>query len=136
MKTKQIIRVTAAILVGEIALIILATVAQEVLFNGITYNASSNFELMFGGLATFIAAILSGFVARLVSKTYHIAVPIGISILITAEMTYLITINQTKDPIWFDVVAGISLIVGIWIGYSIKDFKNKNRVSLNNTPTT
>jgi len=117
MESKKILRIVLAILGGEIALIILATVAQEVLFDGINFHSSSPFELIFGGLATTVAAILSGIVGRLIIKKDHKAVPIGISILITAEMTFLILTNKTGDPAWFDIIAGSSLILGIWIGF-------------------
>lgn len=111
------LRIGLAILQGEVALIILATVAQEVLFDGINYVKSSKTELLLGGFATFIAAILSGFVARLVIKNSNYIVPLGISLLITAETTYLITAGKTGDPLFADMLAGLSLIVGIWIGF-------------------
>lgn len=118
------LRIGLAILLGEIALIILATVAQEVLFDGISYVKSSKTELLLGGFATFIAAVLSGLVARLVMKNPNYIVPLGISLLITAETTYLITAGKTGDPLFADVLAGLSLIAGIWIGFYWIDRKN------------
>lgn len=129
MKTKKMIRIIAAIFGGELALILFATVAQEVLFNGIRYNTSPMSEIFLGGLATFAAAIFAGITARLIMKEYHKVVPIAISIIITAEMTYLITINKTGDPAWFDGMGGLSLIVGIWLGYNYTKFmKGKKKM--------
>ncbi len=130
MKTKQIIKIVLAIIAGELALILFATIAQEVLFDGIRYNSATNFELLFGGIATFTAAVLSGIVARLISKEYNFIIPLVISLLITAETTYLIAVNFTKDPIWFDIVGSSSLILGVWLGYSYKKFLFKNRPRL------
>jgi len=117
MKTKNIFKIALAVLVGELALILLATLAQEVLFDGIRYNTSSMFDLFFGGLATFLAAVGAGYLARLVVKEPKYAVPIALSVIISIEMTYLIVTNKTGDPVWFDVLGGSSLIFGIWLGF-------------------
>ena len=92
---KTIYPIIFALLAGEITLILLATVAQEVLFDGIRYLSSSKTELFWGG---------------------HI-VPSGISFLIITETTYLMISNKTGDPWWVDALAGFSLIIGIWIGF-------------------
>jgi hypothetical protein len=132
MKTKNIIRIILAILGGEIALIILTTIAQEVLFKGIRYNSSSNFELIFGGLATFIAAVLAGYVARIINKEGNKLIPLVISMIIITETTYLISINLSKDPVWFDAIAGASLVVGVWLGFYIKELLKNKGWSTNN----
>ncbi|GAB5401076.1 MAG: hypothetical protein Aureis2KO_26610 [Aureisphaera sp.] len=130
MNTKAIFTIVLAIIGGEIALILFATLAQEVLFNGIRYTTATNLELLFGGMATFVAAMLAGMVARLISKKYNFAVPLGISLLITAETSYLISVNFTNDPIWFDIMGGFSLILGVWLGYSLKEFLFRNKPNL------
>lgn len=125
MNLKTFSRIVLAIVGGEIALIIFTTIAQEVLFDGISYNSSTLSEIVFGGLATFIAAILAGVVARLIIRNKINAVPLGISILISLEMTYLILNGKTGDPVWFDCIAGGSLIVGIWLGFNYPKFLSK-----------
>lgn len=130
MNTKNLLRIILAVLAGEMALILFATVAQEVLFNGIRYNTSTVSEIILGGLATFVAANLAGITSRLCTKGYHKAVPVAISLIITAEMTYLITTNKTGDPLWFDMMGGMALIVGIWTGYSYRKFiKGKEKLA-------
>ena len=121
-----------AVLVGEIALVLLTTLAQEVLFNGISYSESSQAELIFGGLATFIAAVLAGYIAALIGGLKNSWPHLIISVLIIIEMSYLISNDLTKDPLWFDMLAGFSLILGVWIGlwfrFALKSkniFKNK-----------
>ncbi|MEW2922767.1 hypothetical protein AB1A65_14940 [Muricauda sp. ANG21] len=129
MGSKKIFRIVLAIIGGEIALIIFATIAQEVLFNGISYTTSSFSEIVFGGLATFIAAILAGAVARLIIHGKINLVPLGISVLITLEMTYLIVTGKTGDPIWFDILAGGSLIAGVWLGFNYPRFLSKDKTT-------
>ncbi len=118
MKAKKIVWIIAAVLGGELALILLTTVAQEVLFSGIRFNSSPMSEIILGGIATVVAAILAGVIARLIMKEYHRVVPVAISIIIAAETTYLTIINQSGDPAWFDIIGGLSLIAGIWLGYN------------------
>ncbi|WP_036381763.1 hypothetical protein [Muricauda sp. MAR_2010_75] len=129
MNSKNIFRIVLAIIGGEIALIIFATIAQEVLFDGISYNSSPISEIALGGLATFIAAILAGIVARLIIRNKINTVPWGITVLVTVEMTYLILTGKTGDPIWFDILAGASLIIGIWLGFNYPRFLSKSRVT-------
>lgn len=117
MSIKKLLFIILAILGGEIALILFTTIAQEVLFDGISYQNSPLFDIVFGGLATFIAAILAGVVARLIIKTPIKVVPLAISIIITTETIYLIYAHVTTGPLWFDLLAGAALIVGIWLGF-------------------
>ena len=120
MNTKKILRIILAVLAGEIALILFTTIAQEVFFDGINFRTSSWFDIIVGGALTFLAAILAGGVARWVSKANYKAVPIAISILIITEMTYLIKEGIATGPLWFDIMAGGSLVVGIWMGYNYR----------------
>ncbi|HMB63167.1 MAG TPA: hypothetical protein VKN36_08855, partial [Eudoraea sp.] len=67
-KGKIWVRIILAAVIGEIALVLLTTVAQEVLYNGISYYTSSSSDLIFGGLATLIAAVLAGMVASAIVR--------------------------------------------------------------------
>jgi hypothetical protein len=111
--TRQII---LAAVPGEFALIILTTVAQEVLFNGIDSNTSPKFDLVLGGMATFIAAVLAGLLASIIVKGNSLTPHWIISVLILIEMTYLITTGVLTGPLWFEILSGFSLIVGVMAG--------------------
>ena len=116
---KSIILIILATVVGEIALILLTTFAQEVLFDGISYLYSSNFDIYVGGFITFLAAVVAGMVAALIVKGRSYIPHLVITVLICAETTYLIMSGKTTDPIWADALAGLSLVVGIWLGHGI-----------------
>lgn len=120
----KIFKTLLAIIIGELVLVLATTFAQEVLFDGIGLTSPLP-ELLLGGLATFVAAILAGFAARIIMKEPIKMVAIVISILIATETSYLTIADKTADPVWFDILAGISLIVGVWIGFYANDLLRK-----------
>jgi hypothetical protein len=126
MKFKQLLRIIFSIIIGELVLVIATTIAQEVLFDGISI-ASPLPVIIFGGLATFAAAILAGFAARIIlNQTYPIVAMI-MTLLIILETSYLILADKTSDPVWFDCLAAASLILGVWLGFYILHFAGKIR---------
>jgi hypothetical protein len=126
-RSQLIGRIILAAVLGELALILLTTIAQEVLFNGIDYNTSSLFEIFFGGLATFIAAILAGLLTSYIVKGSTMTPHWIISAFIVAEMTYLIASEVLTGPIWFEILSGLSLIVGVLAGhFAYKSFHASN----------
>jgi hypothetical protein len=113
----RVFKIILATIIGEMALVLFTTVAQEVLFDGIRYSTSPNFDIYVGGFATFIAAVLAGLVASYIVNGNSYVPALLISVLITGETTYLITSEATQDPPWADALAGLSLVLGIWLGY-------------------
>lgn len=119
---KSSIIILAAI-VGEIALILLTTIAQEVMFDGIDFYTSPMADIVFGGLATFIAAVLAGMVAAFPVKAASWVPQLIISIIIVLETAYLMASGALNGPVWFDLLASGSLIIGVWAGhYASKTF--------------
>jgi len=116
------LRIIVAILVGEILLVLLTTVAQEVLVDGVYIEHSSVSDLILGGTATLLAGAISGYVAGYISLKSKVPL-IVISLLITIETIYLITANKTDGPIWFDVVSALALIFSVCFGYKLAQNK-------------
>ncbi len=110
------IRIFLAVVAGEIALILLSSLVQAVLFDGIFWTKSSWSELLIGGVLTVLAALVSGMVAMIIVKRANYFPHVGLSLLVAAETSWLIATHQTPDPAWFDALAGLSLIGGIWLG--------------------
>lgn len=109
--------VLLAIIAGEAALVILTTIAQEVLFHGINYYTSTLWDIILGGLATLLAAVLSGAIATAIPLNLSHVPSLVISMIILLEMSYLILSGSLSNPLLFDILSGLSLIVGIWLGY-------------------
>lgn len=122
MMKNPIIRIIVAILVGEILLVLLTTIAQEVLVDGVYIEHSSVSDLIIGGIATLLAGAISGYVAGYISVKSKIPF-IVISLLITLETIYLITANKTKGPTWFDVISALALIFSVCFGYNLSQKK-------------
>lgn len=117
MSTKVILKIIAAVILGEIALILLTTVAQVVLVDGVYWATSSNQDLAVGGGATLLAGIISGFLASLIVGKDNYIPHIFISILIASETIYLFSTGRFNEPLWFDFVSSALLVITIWIGY-------------------
>lgn len=115
--SRRILCILLATIVGELILIVLTTLAQEVLFNGIDYDTSSLSDIFFGGLTTFLAAVLAGMTAALIVRGRTLLPHLFISLLILLEMVYLVTSGLLSGPLWFDTLSGLGLIIGVWTGH-------------------
>ncbi len=115
----RIARVLLAIIAGEAALVLLTSVAQEVLFNGIDFYTSGRLDIILGGLATILAAVMAGAIAAVIPEDRNHIPPLVISVIILLETSYLISTGILPGPFWFDVLSGLSLVAGIWLGYFI-----------------
>ena len=114
---KNILFITLAIITGFASLTLLTIIAQEVIFDGISFTNSPLSTLLIGGGLSVLSAVFAGCIARLVYTPYKIIVPIIISLFIVADTTSIIVKNVSVDPAWFDLTAGVSLIIGVWVGY-------------------
>jgi len=114
---KKILLIILAIILGFASLTLFTAIAQEIIFDGISFTNSPLPTLIIGGGLSVLSAVLAGCIARLVYSPYKIIVPVIISLFIVADTTNLIVNDITVDPVWFDLAAGISLIIGVWFGY-------------------
>jgi len=121
--TKKAVMIILAVVLGEITLILLTTVAQEIMFDGIDYYSSPLSYIFFGGLATFLAAVLAGMAAAVLVKGTSRAPHLIISLIILLETIYLLASGILNGPLWFDLLSAIALIVGVWAGhYAARSF--------------
>lgn len=124
MDTKTIIFYTLGIVLGTIALVTFTSFIQEILFNAAHYTNASTSTVIFGGFFTFLAAIAAGHISRIVGKSYTFIIPWMISTLIIMQTVFSIFFGNTDDPIWYTVVGGSGIILGIWIGYHFLEIKD------------
>ena len=106
-----------SIIVGELLLVLLTTIAQEVIVHGVHLKYSPTQDIIIGGSATLIAGVISGFVAAVIVGR-AIKIPhIFISILIGVETVYLICTSRVCGILWFDIQYANLLIGSVWVGY-------------------
>lgn len=121
---KKWLRIIIATLTGYAVMGLLITSVQEWIFHGVSYNKSSISVLILAGAGTFLSAVIGGWIAfRINSKNTKLS-NILMSVLVVVETVWLLKTYKADSPVWFDVLAALSLIIGIFLGCSL-DFIKK-----------
>ncbi|MDA1264566.1 MAG: hypothetical protein O2816_05750 [Planctomycetota bacterium] len=107
------LRILGGIVAGHAAMVIGITLAQEVAFGGVSYTDSSLPVLAGAGAGTIASALLGGWIASRIAGLPANVVQV---ILVALETSWLIQSDKFHDPLWFDLLAGLSLVVGILLG--------------------
>lgn len=116
---KNMLRVVMGVIVAELVMVTLITIFQETLAGGVIIGKSSLMSLIIGGLGTLMAGFLAGGLSSLLAGNgARIAAGI-LSCLVVLETSYLIVADKLNNPVWFDVLAALSLIGVIWLGYLV-----------------
>jgi hypothetical protein len=92
------------------------TLVQETWFGGVSWYQSSLGELAVAGFFTFLAAVAGGFAGTLVAGGGTRIVGRVMCLLVITETTLLTLNGAFEGPLWFDLVASASLLVGILLG--------------------
>lgn len=108
-----------ATIIGYALMGFLITVVQEWIFKGVSYYESSFLELIIAGLGTFISAVIGGSVAFKINQNKTKMSNIIMSLLVVLETSWLFKTNKADGPLWFDVLAASSLIIGIVLACNI-----------------
>lgn len=117
--------VLLGVLVGYPLMGLLITIVQEWFFKGVGYYESSLAELVVAGTGTFLSAVAGGWVAFAINSFQSKISNYLMSLLVVAETTWLFSSGKAGGPLWFDVLAASSLIVGILLGCNLDLFRKK-----------
>ena len=112
----NLLRSLAAVVIGYLVLVALITLVQEVWFGGVGFYKSSLTVLMVAGFFTFLSAVAGGLVAVLIAKSNGKIHTLVMCLLVVVETITLTVTGGTTDPLWFDLLASGSLIIGIMLG--------------------
>ena len=115
-RVTQLIRGTLAVICGYVVLVLLATLVQEFWLGGVSYRNSSNTTLVLAGIFTPLSAVIAGFVTASIARRWLIAHALPVCLAIAVETTYLYRTGRVDGPLWFEALAGASLIVGVLLG--------------------
>jgi ABC-type spermidine/putrescine transport system permease subunit I len=117
LKKLGIILVAAVIGYGLMGFLI--TIVQEWIFHGVSFNKSSLPVLIIAGIGTFISAVIGGWIAYKINRNKTKISNIIMSILVVLETSWLLKTYKADSPVWFDVLAALSLIIGILLACNI-----------------
>lgn len=113
-----VVQSVLSVLAGYALMVALITVVQEGIFGGVSYTGTPLPELGIAGLLTVLCAVAGGATTALLAPGKRLAHASLIAILVGIETTGFAVSGGTGsgDPIWFDVAAGASLMVGAVVG--------------------
>ena len=113
---KTVSRSIAAPILGYVTIVIGALIFQDAIFGRVTHESPLSAIVIGGGL-TAVACALAGYVVATVAPTrpaWH-AAPLVAWLGIETTLLHL----EGNSPIWFDVMAGGSNILGVILGVYI-----------------
>ena len=112
----RIFRSIAAVFLGYATIAAGAIVFQTLLFGGITYWDSQWLDLVIGGGLTALSAVAGGCILAVVAPFRPMRHTIPLVLWLSFETTVIYLTDITAGPLWFDIVSGSSLVVGVLIG--------------------
>lgn len=115
--------VILATILGYITMAFLITVVQEWIFGGVSFNKSSLTVLTIAGLGTFLSAVFGGWLAFAINSYATKISNIIMSIFVIVETTWILNTFKAESPLWFDVLAASSLIIGILLPTQLNFFR-------------
>lgn len=114
--THGVFRIIAGFVIGYVVMVLLITLVQEVLFGGVSFGESSTGVLLGAGLLTVGCAVVGGWLAARIAGHRPWLVAGIMSALVAAETTALVVTGRVGGPLWFDVLAALSLMAGLFAG--------------------
>ncbi|MDX1667599.1 MAG: hypothetical protein R3350_10230 [Saprospiraceae bacterium] len=104
-----------AVIAGYGAVVLGTSLIFYLMPHGGRYNESAGWELGLAALLVPACAVFGGYLARKVSGRKSFLFPAVISLFIIVETAWLIS-RGTGAPVWFDLVAGGSIVAGLFAG--------------------
>jgi hypothetical protein len=111
-----LVRSALAVISGYVTLILLATVVQEVWLGGVSYRSSTDATLMLAGIFTPLSAVAAGYLTALIARRRPFLHVMPMCLAIAVETTALYWTARVDGPLWFEALAGASLIAGALLG--------------------
>ncbi len=112
----RVLRTVIAVVVGYAVMVILITLVQETWLGGVSYRESPRSVLAMAGFFTFLSAAIGGAVGTWLSGSAKLVAGFVMAGLVVVETTVLLSTGGLDGPLWFDLLAALSLIIGILLG--------------------
>jgi hypothetical protein len=118
----MILRSAAAVAAGYILLVLLSTLVQEVWLGGVSYRDSNLATLILAGIFTPIAGVVAGFATATIARRRPLLHVLPICLAIALETTVLYRTGKVDGPLWFEALAGATLIGGVVLGAAARHY--------------
>lgn len=112
----RLFRSIAAVIIGYATIVVGAVIFQDLLFGGLSYLDSPWLHLVVGGGLTGLSAVVGGYLLAVIAPFRPMFHTIPLVLWLSFETTFLYITEVTAGPLWFDIVSGGSLVVGVLIG--------------------
>jgi len=115
-KLTNVLRYVLAIVLGYAAMALLLFVVQDYTLGRPELGVTPFYLLLLVGVGSTLAAVAGGWLAGVIKKSKKLWPQVLMCLLIITESTYLMAEGITDNPIWFEMIASASLLLGILVG--------------------
>ena len=116
---KTVLPIIAGAICGYGAMVVLIALVQETWFGGIRWGVTPLGTLLVAGFFTMLAAAVGAVLATAIARSHRRVPALIMSLLVAIETTTLVVTGRVGGPLWFDVLAALSLVVAILIGAEV-----------------
>lgn len=129
---RRIAKILATVFAGYTTMFLGILIVQEGIFGGVVYQTTPLPQLLVAGALTAASAVAGGVVAAVCFGRPFYPPALIICGLVVLETSYMIGSGRLPGPVWFDVMAACSLLVGILLGvFAVKRWRSKDSNSDN-----
>lgn len=112
----NLLRTAVAVVVGYLLMAGLITIVQEVWFGGVLWGKTPLGDLAVAGFFTFVAAVIGAVTATAIARPIGRIAATVMCCLVSLEVFFFLVTGRFPGPLWFDLSAAASLVVGILLG--------------------
>jgi hypothetical protein len=113
---KDMLSIIAGVICGYAAMVVLITLVQETWFGGVGWGITPVGTLLVAGFFTMLAAAVGAVLATAIARSRRRLPALIMSVLVGIETTTLVLTGRVGGPLWFDVLAALSLVFAILVG--------------------
>jgi hypothetical protein len=132
-KLLRAVRSIAAVAAGYVVIVAGTILAFEVWLGGIGYHKSSTAVLAVASVAAFVSGFSGGYVAAWLGGRPQLLHAAGVLLPLLLDTTYVVTSGVSRDPLWYDMVGALTLMVAAIFGGYVRQLQSKKGLALSAT---
>ena len=112
----RFLKTALGVVVGYFVMVVLITLVQETWLGGVGWGETPIGVLAAAGLLTAASAFVGAVIATAISHPVGRVAAWSMSGLVVLETSVLLFTGKLSGPLWFDLVAAMSLVVALLLG--------------------